>query len=118
MCCWSPARGMRRARSSGARSSRSAITRRSRRHSEARTTVPASALWTLQEVIAAAGGQIEGTPPAKFSGVSIDSRSVGAGDIFVAIKGERLDGHEFVAAALKADAGLAIVARADDGMRQ
>ena len=35
------------------------------------------------------------------------------GDIFVAIKGETHDGHDFVAAALKAGAGLAIVSRAD-----
>ena len=48
--------------------------------------------------------------------ISIDSRSVGAGDIFVAIKGDRLDGHEFAAAALRAGAGLAIVSRITDEM--
>ena len=44
------------------------------------------------------------------SGVSIDSRTIGAGEAFVAIKGENRDGHDFVEAALKAGAALAIVA--------
>ena len=52
------------------------------------------------------------------SGVTIDSRAVAKGDIFVAIKGDRLDGHDFTAAALKAGAGVAIVSRPDDAMRE
>jgi UDP-N-acetylmuramoyl-tripeptide--D-alanyl-D-alanine ligase len=49
--------------------------------------------------------------------VSIDSRSIAAGDIFVAIKGDKMDGHDFVAASLKAGAGLALVSRPTDEMR-
>ena len=48
--------------------------------------------------------------------VTIDSRAVGHGDIFVAIKGERHDGHDFVAGALKAGAGLGLVSRVTDEM--
>lgn len=42
-------------------------------------------------------------------GYSIDSRTVAAGDLFFAVTGERLDGHEFVATALKAGAAAAVV---------
>ncbi len=42
-------------------------------------------------------------------GYSIDSRTVGAGELFFAVKGERLDGHDFVAAALERGAVAAVV---------
>lgn len=42
-------------------------------------------------------------------GYSIDSRTIGAGDLFFAVKGERLDGHDYVAAALAAGAVAAVV---------
>ncbi len=41
--------------------------------------------------------------------MSIDSRSLVKGEAFFAIKGDNRDGHDFVAAALKAGAGLAVV---------
>ena len=44
-------------------------------------------------------------------GYSIDSRTVGAGELFFAVKGERLDGHDFVAAALEKGALAAVVRR-------
>ncbi len=75
-------------------------------------------LWTAEELRDASGGKYEGrTPPSSFSGVSIDSRTVTGGDIFVAIRGDRLDGHDFAAAALQAGAGVAIVSRPDEAMR-
>ncbi|MBI3672882.1 MAG: UDP-N-acetylmuramoylalanyl-D-glutamyl-2,6-diaminopimelate--D-alanyl-D-alanine ligase, partial [Rhizobiales bacterium] len=76
-----------------------------------------AALWTVEELVAATRGQIEGRVSAALNGVAIDNRHIAAGDIFVAIKGERHDGHEFAAAALKAGAGLAMVSRATDEMR-
>jgi UDP-N-acetylmuramoyl-tripeptide--D-alanyl-D-alanine ligase len=48
----------------------------------------------------------------RFAGVSIDSRTLRAGELFVAIRGPRHDGHDFVGAALAAGAPAAIVARA------
>ncbi|MGQ0484346.1 MAG: UDP-N-acetylmuramoylalanyl-D-glutamyl-2,6-diaminopimelate--D-alanyl-D-alanine ligase [Hyphomicrobiales bacterium] len=75
------------------------------------------ALWTAAELVAATGGELTGAATAALTGVSIDSRSVAPGDIFVAIKGERHDGHDFAATALKAGAGLAVVSRATDEMR-
>lgn len=51
-------------------------------------------------------------PEALAEGYSIDTRTLRAGDLFFALKGERLDGHDYVEAALKAGAVAAIVERA------
>ena len=75
-------------------------------------------LWTVEELLAATGGHLEGAEVSgELTGVEIDSRSVGKGDIFIAIKGENQDGHLYVAKGLKAGAGLAIVSKVDDEMR-
>ena len=76
----------------------------------------AKALWTSQELVAATGGELHGTINAPMNDVSIDSRSVAAGDIFVAIKGDAHDGHDFAAKALQTGAGVAVVSRVDDEM--
>jgi UDP-N-acetylmuramoyl-tripeptide--D-alanyl-D-alanine ligase len=49
--------------------------------------------------------------PLEVPGLSIDTRSIGKGEAFFAITGENRDGHDFVDNALKAGAGLAVVAR-------
>jgi UDP-N-acetylmuramoyl-tripeptide--D-alanyl-D-alanine ligase len=46
------------------------------------------------------------------TGYSIDSRTVAPGELFFAVRGERLDGHDFVAAALARGAAAAVVSRA------
>jgi UDP-N-acetylmuramoyl-tripeptide--D-alanyl-D-alanine ligase len=56
---------------------------------------------TAADVAAAAGGRvIAGDPISVIGRFAIDSRRVEAGDFFVAIKGERFDGHEFIGDAL------------------
>ncbi|HCP00926.1 MAG TPA: UDP-N-acetylmuramoylalanyl-D-glutamyl-2, 6-diaminopimelate--D-alanyl-D-alanine ligase, partial [Rhodospirillaceae bacterium] len=67
-------------------------------------------IWTCDEVLTATGGQT-GTSPDDWvaTGVSIDSRTCRSGDLFVAITGNRFDGHDFLAEALKAGAAAAIV---------
>ena len=70
----------------------------------------ARALWTIDEMAAAMGAERRGPLPASVSGLSIDSRTIGRDEAFFAIA-DRRDGHEFVAAALAAKAGLAVVAR-------
>jgi UDP-N-acetylmuramoyl-tripeptide--D-alanyl-D-alanine ligase len=50
---------------------------------------------------------------AVFSGVSIDSRKIVSGDLFVALKGERVDAHEFLPAVEKAGAVAAIVEKSN-----
>ena len=67
----------------------------------------------LSEAAAAAGGRLAGED-ASFAGVSTDSRSIERGMLFVALKGERFDGHEFVAAAAARGAAGAVVGRAID----
>ena len=74
------------------------------------------ALWTADELIAASGGKLFGKVTKPLNGVSIDTRTISDGDIFVAIKGESHDAHDFVAKALTAGAGLAIVSRVTDEM--
>jgi len=73
-------------------------------------------LWTIDELMAAAGGSLRGQVVVPLTGVSIDSRSVAKGDIFAAIKGDRVDGHDYAAAALGSGAGLAIVSRPTEAM--
>lgn len=50
-----------------------------------------------------------GTGTTEWAGVRIDSRAVGPGDLFFALAGERVDGHDFVAAALEGGAAGAVV---------
>jgi UDP-N-acetylmuramoyl-tripeptide--D-alanyl-D-alanine ligase len=65
---------------------------------------------TAADVAAAGGGRVvAGDSAAPIGRVAIDSRAVGAGDFFVAIRGERFDGHQFVAAALSSGATGALV---------
>ncbi len=66
-----------------------------------------TALWTADEAAVAVNGQ--STREWRADGVSIDSRVVAHGDLFVAIKGPNFDGHEFVAEALRRGAAVAIV---------
>ena len=73
---------------------------------------------TLAEAAIGAGAVLEA--PASISaagtraaaGYSIDSRTIGAGELFFAVKGERFDGHDFVAAAVERGAIAAVVSRA------
>jgi UDP-N-acetylmuramoyl-tripeptide--D-alanyl-D-alanine ligase len=76
----------------------------------------AEALWTVEELLKATSGRLHGTVTKPLTAVSIDSRAVKEGDIFIAIKGERHDGHDFVAGALKAGAGLGVVSRVTPDM--
>ena len=65
----------------------------------------AQPLWTVDAMAQAMGAERAGALPASIGGISIDSRTIGAGEAFFAIKGDHRDGHDFVPAALKAGAG-------------
>jgi UDP-N-acetylmuramoyl-tripeptide--D-alanyl-D-alanine ligase len=68
---------------------------------------------TAAEAAAVTGGRlVSGDPQQRIDRWSIDSRTVAAGDMFIAIRGDRFDGHQFVAAALAARAAGAVVTRA------
>lgn len=71
-------------------------------------------LWTSDAAQAATGGRAHGAWQA--TGVSIDSRSVVAGDLFIAIKGPTFDGHLYVADALAKGAAAAVVTEIPEGL--
>jgi UDP-N-acetylmuramoyl-tripeptide--D-alanyl-D-alanine ligase len=66
-----------------------------------------SALWPAHDLVKATGGTVDGDWCAWR--VEIDSRKVQPGDLFVAVKGERVDGHEYVQQAFAAGAIGAVV---------
>jgi UDP-N-acetylmuramoyl-tripeptide--D-alanyl-D-alanine ligase len=70
--------------------------------------------WTVVQTADALGVRAPSglNPMARLAGVSIDSRTVGVGELFIAIHGPRHDGHAFIAAALAAGATAGLVARA------
>jgi len=67
-------------------------------------------LWTDAEAAAATAGTLSGRQWTAL-GVSIDTRSLRPGDLFIALTGPHHDGHDHVAAALAAGAAAAIVSR-------
>jgi UDP-N-acetylmuramoyl-tripeptide--D-alanyl-D-alanine ligase len=69
-----------------------------------------AALWTARELLEATGGAMELTYVAA-TGVSIDTRTIHPGDLFVALQGESGDGHGFVTDALAKGAAGAMVHR-------
>ena len=71
-----------------------------------------SLLWTSQAMVEAMHATTSGALPDGVIGLSIDSRTIQPGEAYFAIKGDVHDGHDFVAAALKAGATLAVVERA------
>src|SRR6202790_3060278 len=72
-------------------------------------------LWITAAMAAAMRAQVNGALPQAVTGLSIDSRTLAPGDAYFAIKGAVHDGHDFVAGALKAGAGLAVVEAAQRG---
>jgi UDP-N-acetylmuramoyl-tripeptide--D-alanyl-D-alanine ligase len=71
-----------------------------------------SVLWTHDEVLDGLGARIAGAPPRAISGMSIDTRTIEAGDLFFALQGENRDGHAFVPAAFEKSAAAAVVTQA------
>jgi UDP-N-acetylmuramoyl-tripeptide--D-alanyl-D-alanine ligase len=65
-------------------------------------------MMSLAEAATATQGRLSG-PDARFSRVSTDSRALGPGELFVAIRGERFDGHEFLAAVRAQGAAGALI---------
>lgn len=69
----------------------------------------AKPLWTAQEMAKATRGKLQGAVQDSVTGISIDTRTITPGEAFFAIKGDRLDGHDYVEAALAKGASLAVV---------
>ncbi len=64
---------------------------------------------SVAEVAAATGGEVRGDGSVLVTGIGTDSRTIEAGDCFVAVRGERFDGHDYVGRALEAGAVASMV---------
>ena len=64
---------------------------------------------TLEEIAEHTGGQFGGVRNGEIRGYSIDSRSIKRGELFIAIKGPRFDGHRFIAEVVEKGAAGALV---------
>ena len=71
-------------------------------------------MMQLSELALAVSGRLNGVDTG-FSSVSTDSRKLAAGELFIALRGERFDGHEFIAAVAAAGAAAAVVDAAYQG---
>jgi UDP-N-acetylmuramoyl-tripeptide--D-alanyl-D-alanine ligase len=69
-------------------------------------------LWSTADMVAAMGGRPVGSLPAGITGISIDSRSLTPGEAFFAIKGDRVDGHDYATYAVANGAALLVVSEA------
>ena len=67
-------------------------------------------LWTTDELVTAMSGRPVGHMPQGITGISIDSRSITPGEAFFAIKGDRVDGHNYATFAVANGAALLVVA--------
>ena len=65
---------------------------------------------TLSQIVLITCGKLVGKDKI-ISSISTDSRTVGKGGLFVALKGERLDGHDFLSSVAKSGASAALVSR-------
>lgn len=78
----------------------------------ARSVVRVPPTIRLDDLLAATGGRLQGPASVtSIAGASVDSRRVSPGSIYVALRGERTDGHHFVSDALRAGAVAALVDR-------
>src|SRR5258705_341033 len=65
---------------------------------------------SLEYICEAVSGRLSGPATHLVTGISTDSRTVGAGDCFIAVAGEKFDGHNFVTDVFNKGATAAIVA--------
>ena len=75
------------------------------------TGIVAAFALTAGMVAQVTGGRLIGAPDLVLPAVSTDSRTIGAGALFIALEGDRFDGHDFVAAALDRGAGALLVSK-------
>ena len=71
--------------------------------------------WTLDRIATALDEQSTGSLPrgaTTISGITTDTRKIGKGNVFVALKGERFDGHDYLQDAVRDGASAVVVSRA------
>jgi len=69
-------------------------------------------MWVSTNIAENLKGKLYGCGQVPFTGCALDSRKVGHGEIFVAIRGEKTDGHRYIADAFQAGAGMVIAEQA------
>jgi UDP-N-acetylmuramoyl-tripeptide--D-alanyl-D-alanine ligase len=74
-------------------------------------------MFTIAEITRATGGEIVGNDAGEVTGVSTDSRTVAAGELFVPLVGERFDGHDYIEAALARGVRVFLAAREWIGLK-
>ncbi len=73
-------------------------------------------LWTIEEMSQALGYDVSLKPLCGMRGISIDSRSLASGDMFLALSGAQHDGHDYVTQAFEKGAACAVVERVPSGL--
>lgn len=75
-------------------------------------------LWSFKDIMKAVGGECSASEEDNWGakGLSIDSRTLNAGDVFIALQGDDKDGHDYVEEAITKGALAAIVSRSDLGV--
>jgi UDP-N-acetylmuramoyl-tripeptide--D-alanyl-D-alanine ligase len=71
--------------------------------------------WTLDRIAAALENQLTASAPrgsTEVRGITTDTRKIGKGDVFLALKGERFDGHDYLRDAVRDGASAVVVSRA------
>lgn len=64
--------------------------------------------YSLEEILEATSGRLIRSGADTFTGISIDSRTIKDGDLFIALRGERFDGHNYIDEALRKGAGAVV----------
>lgn len=67
-------------------------------------------MFSVKEIATATGGKISGSIERQVSGVSTDSRTAAAGQLFVPLKGERFDGHDYLPELFEKGVAVALIA--------
>ena len=80
-------------------------------HARAALAARAGGWFGLRELADWTGGELHGEASRGLAGVSTDSRRIGAGELFVALRGERFDAHEFLPQAAAAGAAAVLAER-------
>ena len=69
-------------------------------------------MFTISDILEATQGKLlQGPPKVRVRGISIDSRQVKKGELFIAIKGDVFDGHDFIDAVVARGVRVLIVHR-------
>jgi len=70
--------------------------------------------FTLSEILTATGGRLAGPEYQKsFTGISTDTRTLRPGNLFIALKGEKFDGHDYLVRAVDSGAAGVIISKKD-----